>query len=50
MFVAFIYVTKTVHGSDWAGSNLIYDGIETSRIASIYDILCKNVTELICDV
>jgi hypothetical protein len=31
------------------GSNLIYDGVEMEQIASIYDILCKNIIELICD-
>jgi hypothetical protein len=49
-FVTFIYVIETGPGLSWAGSNLIYDGVETSWIASIYDTLCKNVTELICDV
>jgi hypothetical protein len=50
MFVTFICVTETGSVLGWAGSNLIFDGVETSWIASIYDVLYKNVTKLICDV
>jgi hypothetical protein len=49
MFVMFICATETGSGLDWVGSNLIYDGVEMSQIASIYDDLCKNITELIRD-
>jgi hypothetical protein len=48
-FVMFICVTETGPRLGWAGSNLIYDGVKMSRIASIFDTLCKNITELICD-
>jgi hypothetical protein len=50
MFVTLICVKETGPGLGWVGTNLIYDGVEMSRIASIYDALCNNVTELICDV
>jgi hypothetical protein len=40
---------KTWAWLGWEGSNLIYDGVEMSRISSIYDSLYKDVTELICD-
>jgi hypothetical protein len=45
-FVTFIYITEPGLGLGWVGSNLIYDGAETSWIASIYDTLRKV---LICD-
>jgi hypothetical protein len=48
-FMTFICVTETGPGLDWVDSKLIYDGVEISRIASIYDVLCKNIVELICD-
>jgi hypothetical protein len=34
-FVMFIYVAKPDPGLGWVGSNLIYDGVEMSCIASI---------------
>jgi hypothetical protein len=40
MFVIFICITETRLG--WAGLNLIYDGVETLQIASIYDGFCKK--------
>jgi hypothetical protein len=48
-FVMFICITEPRPGLGWAGSNLIYDGVQTLQIASIYGTLCKDVTELICD-
>jgi hypothetical protein len=49
-FMTFICVTETGPELDWVGSKLIYDGVEMSQIASIYDVLCKNIVELICDI
>jgi hypothetical protein len=49
-FVMFSCVIETGPRLGLVGSNLIDDGVETSQITSIYDALCKNVTELICDV
>jgi hypothetical protein len=37
-----IFITETGSELGWAGSNLIYDGVEISRIASIYDIFVKS--------
>jgi hypothetical protein len=49
MFVSFICITETGPGLGRAGSNLIYNDVQMSRIASIYDAHCKKVTELIYD-
>jgi hypothetical protein len=42
MFVIFICITETRPRLGWAGLNLIYDGVETSQITSIYDGFCKK--------
>jgi hypothetical protein len=50
MFVTFIFVTETEPGLGWAGSNLIYDSVEMSQIASIYEVFVKSSSRvLICD-
>jgi hypothetical protein len=41
-FVMFICVRKTGFGLSWVGLNLIYDCVETSWIASIYDVFVKS--------
>jgi hypothetical protein len=45
----FIFFIETRPGFDSVGSKLFYDGVETSRIISIYDTFIKLLRELICD-
>jgi hypothetical protein len=47
-FVTFIFVTEIGPELGWVGSNLIYDGVETLWITSIYDVFIKSLRELIC--
>jgi hypothetical protein len=49
MFVTFIVIIETGLGLGWAGSDLIYDSLEMSQIASIYVVFVKSSRELICD-
>jgi hypothetical protein len=47
--VTFIFVIETGSVLGWVGLNLIYDGVEISQIASIYDVFVKSSRELIYD-